>query len=96
MSPYDVTRLSPSAPLRDIAAGKERGIVRSGAQQAQAAPQAGVTVSTEARISAGSPRIDAERVSEIRNALRDGSYPIVPAKITDAIIAARLMLSGGQ
>ena len=96
MSPYDVTRLSPSAPLRDIAAGKERAIARPGTPQAHTAPQEGVTVSTEAKISAGSARIDAERVSQIRDALRDGSYPIVPAKITDAIIAARLMLSGGQ
>ena len=40
--------------------------------------------------------MNSERVSEIRRALRDGSYPIVPAEITDAIIAARLMLSVGQ
>jgi negative regulator of flagellin synthesis FlgM len=32
-------------------------------------------------------------VQEIRNALRDGSYPLVPAKIADAMIAAQVSLS---
>jgi len=39
------------------------------------------------------PPVDAERVQEIRNALRDGSYPLVPAKIADAMIAAQVSLS---
>ncbi|MEM1051697.1 MAG: flagellar biosynthesis anti-sigma factor FlgM [Pseudomonadota bacterium] len=36
------------------------------------------------------PPVDNDRVAEIRSALRDGSYPLVPAKIADAMIAAQL------
>ncbi|RYY37097.1 MAG: flagellar biosynthesis anti-sigma factor FlgM [Sphingomonadales bacterium] len=36
------------------------------------------------------PTFDAERVAEIRKAIEDGRYPLVPAKIADALIAAKL------
>ena len=35
---------------------------------------------------------DAERVGAIQKAIDKGSYPLVPAKIADAIIAARYLL----
>lgn len=44
-------------------------------------------------LSAGAePPVDADRVSEIRQAVEEGRYPIVPAKIADAMIAAGFML----
>ncbi len=36
------------------------------------------------------PPVDAERVAEIRKALRDGTYPLVPTRIVDAMIAAQV------
>lgn len=39
------------------------------------------------------PPVDAERVALIRAALQDGSYPLVPTKIADAMIAAQVTLS---
>lgn len=36
------------------------------------------------------PPVNSDRVQEIRKALKDGSYPLVPTKIADAIIAARI------
>ncbi len=41
-------------------------------------------------ISTAKPPIDSDRISLIRDALREGSYPLVPVKIADAIIAAQL------
>lgn len=96
MSPFDITRLSPTMPLREVGGGQNRAPSQASAQRGADHADKGVAVRTDAAISAGAPRVDTDRVSEIREALRDGSYPIVPAKITDAIIAARLMLSGGQ
>lgn len=59
-----------------------------------AVPAAGVSVEIgAANDAATSPPIDAERVSQIRAALQDGSYPLVPAKIADALIAAQVSLS---
>ena len=102
MSLYDLSKLSGAPSVRGV--GRELGRDLAGSKAAStAAPQRaapvadqGVSVETGSRISAGSVPKDQDRVAEIRNALRDGSYPIVPAKITDALIAARLMLSNGQ
>ncbi|MEM7665606.1 MAG: flagellar biosynthesis anti-sigma factor FlgM [Pseudomonadota bacterium] len=55
-----------------------------------AAEKPGVSIEVGAAVAAGEPPVDTDRVAEIRNALRDGSYPLVPAKIADAMIAARV------
>lgn len=36
------------------------------------------------------PPFDADRVAEIRKAIEEDRYPMVPAKIADALIAAKL------
>ncbi len=40
----------------------------------------------------GEAPVDAERVALIRQAIADGSYPIIPMTVADAIIAAGLIL----
>jgi negative regulator of flagellin synthesis FlgM len=55
------------------------------------------TVSAPApALDAGSPPIDAERVAAIRRAIARGAYPIVPARIGDAMIAAGILLRSRQ
>ncbi|MEP1422169.1 MAG: flagellar biosynthesis anti-sigma factor FlgM [Erythrobacter sp.] len=49
----------------------------------------GVAVEITAPSQSGPP-VDTDRVAQIRDALREGSYPLVPAKIADAMIAAQL------
>ncbi len=44
----------------------------------------------------GQPPIDADRVQEVRRAIERGDYPIVPAKVADAIIAAGILLRSGK
>ena len=43
-----------------------------------------------AKAYAAKPPVDAERVQQIKRALQEGRYPIVPAKIADRLIAAQL------
>lgn len=96
MSLYDVSKLSGTSPLRGVSreyGGKTASVATP--RPAAAADQ-GVSVETGARVAAGPVPVDGDRVSMIRDALKNGSYPIVPAKITDALIAARMMLSSGQ
>ncbi|WP_249171763.1 flagellar biosynthesis anti-sigma factor FlgM [Erythrobacter sp. JK5] len=50
----------------------------------------GVAIEVGALVDAGQPPVDSDRVAEIRAALEDGSYPLVPARIADAMIAARV------
>lgn len=64
-------------------------------ERAPAAPQEpAVRIETAALASA--PPVDGERVAQIRSAIAEGSYPLVPARIADAMIAAGLMLSLGE
>lgn len=50
----------------------------------------GVAIEVSRSVDTAKPPVDSDRVAEIRNALKDGSYPLVPAKIADAMIAAQL------
>jgi len=50
----------------------------------------GVAIEVGASGDISAPPVDAERVDQIRKAIKDGSYPLVPTKIADAIIAARV------
>lgn len=40
----------------------------------------------------GPAPVDAERVAMIRKAIEQGTYPVVPARIADAVIAAGILL----
>ncbi|MBN8502234.1 MAG: flagellar biosynthesis anti-sigma factor FlgM [Sphingomonadales bacterium] len=40
--------------------------------------------------------VDGDRVAEIRKAIEQGTYPIVPARVADAMIAAGLLLRNGK
>lgn len=73
----------------DRAASGETGVVRDAVSAATYRGNAGVSLEVGSSVSAAKPPVDADRVAEIRQALRDGSYPLVPAKIADAIIAAQ-------
>ena len=57
------------------------------------APQPVAVAETGARdavkVMAAKPPVDVDRVQQIKKALQDGRYPIVPARIADSIIAAR-------
>ena len=44
----------------------------------------------------GSMPVGAERVGEIRRAIESGRYPLVPARVADAMIAAGLLLGSGK
>ena len=37
------------------------------------------------------PAIDTERVAQVRQAIAEGTYPLVPARIADAMIAAKFL-----
>lgn len=50
----------------------------------------GIGVATAITTADSGAPVDADRVSEIRKALEEGRYPLVPAKIADAMIAAEL------
>lgn len=62
----------------------------AGSATPAARPGVAVEVSAAAQVDVASPPVDPERVEKIRNALRDGTYPLVPTRIADAMIAAQV------
>lgn len=97
MSISDISKIGGMQPLRgDGTQGKQAGQATHRPTGQSAETKLGVSVETREAASAGSPPIDNDRVSEIRDALKEGRYPLVPSKIADAMIAAKLMLSSPQ
>ncbi|KPF90425.1 hypothetical protein IP81_15445 [Novosphingobium sp. AAP83] len=58
---------------------------------ADAGPAANVQRSSALDAGAAAP-VDIERVKDIRQAIEKGNYPLVPARIADAMIAAGMLL----
>jgi negative regulator of flagellin synthesis FlgM len=62
----------------------------------------GLAVEVDPALAGGvtNPPIDTDRVEQIRAALRDGTYPLVPVRTADAMIAAQVSFAdarqGGQ
>lgn len=54
------------------------------------------SVETSQALAAGKAPIDTDRVALIRQAVEAGTYPLVPAKIADAMIAAGMLLRTGH
>ena len=50
------------------------------------------TVTTTDATRAGDVPVDTDRVAQIRRAIEEGSYPVLPARIGDAMIAAGMLL----
>lgn len=85
-----ITRLARNAggdSASSAAASTANATVATTASTAAAA-----SVQTSSALDAGSVPVDQDRVSQIRDAIRSGNYPLVPAKIGDAMIAAGMFL----
>lgn len=58
----------------------------------QSAGAAAPTVQPSAARDAGTAPVDGERVAEIRKAIEAGNYPVIPMRVSDAMIAAGFLL----
>mgnify|MGYP003592235695 FL=1 len=86
--------IGPGGPQAARALGAvEARIARNPAGTAKAAPAASQSpVAVSDALDPGPAPVDADRVAEIRKAIEKGTYPILPAKIADAMIAAGILL----
>lgn len=90
MKPIDKTGLNGVVPRVTGAGAPVTGTAPVRPARSPAADPASIALSTK---SAGeAPPADATRVQEIRKAVEQGRYPIVPARIADAMIAAGYLL----
>lgn len=99
MPSIELSKLTGVSAVRSVG-GSDRAqasnVADKGRSQLSAGKASGVTLEVGTAIEAGQPPVDSDRVEQIRAALRDGSYPLIPTKIADAMIAARLSIGGVQ
>lgn len=94
MPSVELSKLQGVGPTRalsesDAARTPTRAAAAAGASVA-AKPGVTVEVSAATASDFSRPPVDTGRVEEIRAALRNGTYPLLPTEIADAMIAAQV------
>lgn len=101
MPSVELSKLQGITPARGLSETDRNAVstpAPSGKSEAAGSAKPGVSIeiggagqaAASQAVDAATPPLDNDRVAEIREALRDGSYPLVPAEIADAMIAAQL------
>lgn len=100
MSSFELTKLQAVTGPRALANTDRTATTSNLANRAAApSPQAvepGIALEVGPAINTQNPPVDSDRVEQIREALKDGSYPLVPSEIVDGLIAAQLKLNFGE
>lgn len=89
MPSVELSNLTGISTLRALAASDRASAEARAPTAARSVPVAGISVEVSASADAATPPVDAARVQQIRTALQNGSYPLVPTRIADAIISAQ-------
>ncbi len=89
-------RLARKAGTESLSGAEGVGAQKAPALDKQAAATRGAAVETSNALQPGDAPVDTDRVAMIRKAVESGTYPLVPAKIADAMIAAGVLLRSGK
>jgi negative regulator of flagellin synthesis FlgM len=97
MPPIDTRLTSPVARVEAASLNVRATRANGGPGDTPAkAETAEATVVLGDTLAAGDVPVNADRVTQIRKALEQGTYPILPTSVADAIIAAGLILRTPQ
>jgi negative regulator of flagellin synthesis FlgM len=92
MPPIEVGHTRPIGAV-DVRIARQAGGLRD---QTASADEPTSAVALSDALNPGEAPVDSDRVEMIRKAVDTGTYPLVPTKIADAMIAAGLLLRKGQ
>ena len=87
--------LGPARPIGAVDVRMAR-LAGGSRERTESASGSAPTAQLSEALDPGEAPVDSERVQAIKKAVEQGTYPILPAKIADAIIAAGLLLRKGQ
>lgn len=91
------TPLNGSGSVSRVAATAAAPTVQPVVQQSpERAPAPSIQLSGLAKSLASSPPVDSDRVGEIKKAIQNGSFPILPATIADRLLALKLNWDGHE
>lgn len=99
MSPFDISRIQSTVGARGIARdAHDIGAAPGHKPDPVAAPslkaaETGLKLETGLALGGAQAPVDSDRVAQIRAALSSGTYPLLPTRIADAMIAAPLLLA---
>ena len=87
--------MGPTRPIGaiDVRFARQAGGFR---ETAKTTGEQASTVALSDVLDPGEAPVDTDRVEVIKKAVESGQYPVTPAKIADAMIAAGLLLRKGQ
>ena len=87
--------LGPTRPIGavEVRLARQAGGLR---ERSESASEPVPTAQLSDALNPGEAPIDTDRVAMIKKAVEQGTYPVVPAKIADAIIAAGILLRKGE
>ncbi|MFN3459202.1 MAG: flagellar biosynthesis anti-sigma factor FlgM [Novosphingobium sp.] len=99
MSPIEIGAARPVGPVQVSTPKTTPTPSAAPGTEAAPPPESGAAAQIEksSALDAGQAApVDVERVKVIRHAIETGTYPVVPAKIADAMIAAGMLLRTAQ
>lgn len=91
MKPIENSKIAGVSALSRITGNRPGGSEKPASRASVA--EAGMAQRSRATLAGSSAPIDSERVATIRDAIRSGKYPLVPAQVADAMIAAGMFLN---
>jgi len=92
MKPIETSPIARSRPVGTDAVRSVRTALATPGSPAAPMAEPGVLAATPATAAGIAPPVNSERVMQIRTALREGTYPLMPAEVADAMIAADYLL----
>ena len=92
MPPIDLPPIRPTGPVEPRQS--QPAAVRPQAQPK--AETAAPSVEINAPLAGSEPPVDQGRIGEIRKAIEEGRYPVIPMRVADALIASGLLLRSGK
>jgi len=94
MTPIDPAKLiKTQRPQASVVAPLSRPAPAAPLENSAGSPRAPAMVPTLTGMTAGAePPVEIDRVQQIRKAIEDGSYPLLPTRIADGMIAAGYLL----
>lgn len=92
MPPIDLPPIRPTGAVDP----RQPRAVADRPQTKPDAPLAGPAVEIDATLQGTEPPIEFGRINEIRKAIEQGRYPVIPMRVADALIASGLLLRSGK
>jgi len=96
MKPIEISSVAASRPVGADAQRPVKGAPTASGSAATPKTEPGIVARSEALSAGPIPPVDSDRVAQIRSAIKQGNYPLLPTSVADEMIAASFILIEGK